>query len=78
MTFLFPLAVGSSVIVPLACVAGLFIVSFGWYTRRGSAIDQHPQGAGGGGNTAPGADGSSRISSAEDEGDGQISTHGTG
>ena len=78
MHTLIPFAISSSVVVPLACIAGLFIVSFGYYTRKGSGIDQHPQGSGGGGNSAPGADGKSRISSAEDEGDGQISTHGTG
>ncbi len=33
---------GGSLIIAIVLVVGFFVVVFGWYTRRGSAINQHP------------------------------------
>jgi hypothetical protein len=49
-------------------VVFFFVVAYGYYTRSGSGINQHPHDSGGsqgGGDRAPGAHGASRISSAE-------------
>lgn len=45
MTVPLPMALtlaGGSVIIAVVLVVGFFAVVFGWYTRRGSAINQHP------------------------------------
>lgn len=35
---------GGSLIIAAVLVVGFFVVVFGWYTRRGSGINQHPYG----------------------------------
>jgi hypothetical protein len=60
-------------IVVLLVVIG---AAYGLYSRRGSEISQHPQGAERDG--APGVgEGPSRRSNVEDETEGSITTHGT-
>lgn len=53
-----------------------FAVVFGFYTRRGSAINQRPHDPERG-DAAAGAAGPSRLSAAEDETEGVPDTHGT-
>lgn len=54
-----------------------FVGSYGYYTRRGSGINQHPRGAGRSEGSGVG-EGPSRMSSGEDETEGKINSHGTG
>ncbi len=54
----------------------LVAVAYGFYSRRGSGINQHPGGPEGW-DGAPGAAGPSRISAGEDETEGLPDTHGT-
>jgi len=51
-------------------------VIYGFYTRRGSAIDQHPQGDSRRGSPGVGA-GSSRVAGEEDGEQDRMDTHGT-
>jgi hypothetical protein len=51
-------------------------LAYGFYSRRGSGIDQHPRGAGHTGDPGVGAS-PSRISSAEDETEGIFDSRGT-
>lgn len=78
--FLVPLAAilaGGSLIFIIFVVVMFFVVVYGSYTRRGSGIDQHPQGAGQ--SEGPGVgQGASRMSSGEDENKTKINSHGTG
>lgn len=58
------------IVVLLVILAG---VIYGFYTRRGSGIDEHPHD---GGNGAPGAEGRSEVSG-KDQGEGSaLSDHG--
>ncbi len=53
-----------------------FVVAYGYYTRRGSGINQRPTDGRG---SAPGAKGASSITTTEGDGDERkTSTHGTG
>jgi hypothetical protein len=65
------------VFIVLAVVVIVVLASaFGIFSRRGSEISQHPQGAGR--SEAPGVgEGPSRMSNTEDETEGRITTHGT-
>lgn len=66
-----PLAGGIWVFIGFVVIF-FFAVCYGYWTRTGSGINQRPHDAGGsrgGGERAPGAHGSSRISSAEREDD---------
>ena len=67
---------GGATIFLIVVIVMLLGLAYGYYTRKGSGIDQHPQG-GERGQAAAGADGPSRISSAEDETEGAPSTYGT-
>jgi hypothetical protein len=63
-------------IVLVVVVVVLLASAYGIYSRRGSGISQHPQGAER--SEAPGVgEGPSRMSNTEDETEGKISTHGT-
>jgi hypothetical protein len=63
-------------IVLVVVVLVILAAAYGIYSRRGSEISQHPQGAERSG--APGVgEGPSRMSNVEDETEGTISTHGT-
>jgi hypothetical protein len=64
------------IIVMLVVVVVFFASAYGIYTRRGSGISQHPQGAERA--EAPGVgEGPSRMSNVEDETEGSMSRHGT-
>jgi hypothetical protein len=68
---------GNGTWILVIVVVGLFFaVAYGFYTRRGSAINQRPLGSERN-DGAPGAAGPSRISAAEDETEGVPDTHGT-
>lgn len=70
---LFALAGGSFVFLAIVVLI-LAGVVFGFYTRRGSGIDEHPSD---GSEGAPGAQGRSEVSG-KDQGDGSaFDTHGT-
>jgi hypothetical protein len=63
-------------IVLVVVVLVLLASAYGIYSRRGSEISQHPQGAERA--EAPGVgEGPSRMSNTEDETEGKITTHGT-
>jgi hypothetical protein len=63
-------------IVLVVVVLVLLACAYGIYSRRGSDISQHPQGAERA--EAPGVgEGSSRMSNTEDETEDKITTHGT-
>jgi hypothetical protein len=66
---------GAWIIIAFAVLMFLAIV-YGFYTRRGSAINQRPHDSNREGG-ASGATGRSRFSSAEDETEGVPDTHGT-
>jgi hypothetical protein len=69
------LAGGSLVFLAFVIVFGLAI-AFGYYTRRGSGINQRPSDGRG---EAPGADGASSITTTRGDGDERtVGTHGTG
>ncbi len=51
-------------------------LAYGFYSRRGSGIDQHPRGGGHTGDPGVGS-GPSRISAAEDETEGLFDQRGT-
>jgi hypothetical protein len=73
-----PLAASGGGMIFLVVILVLVVaVAFGYYTRKGSGINQHPQGAERSGSPGVG-EGASRIANAEDETEGQINTHGTG
>lgn len=55
---------GGSLIFLAFLIVFFFAIVFGFFTRRGSGINQRPSDGRG---QAPGAEGSSRISSAERE-----------
>lgn len=76
MTFSPPLALAGGSLIFLAFVVVLFfVVAFGFYTRRGSGIDQRPTDDRGG---SPGAKGASSITTTGDDGDERtVGTHGT-
>ena len=72
-TFPTALAAGSWIIV-LVFILIIVGVIYGYYTRTGSGIDEHPSD---GLDTAPGAEGQSELSG-RDEGEGTtLDTHGT-
>ncbi|HWT95762.1 MAG TPA: hypothetical protein VN238_22370 [Solirubrobacteraceae bacterium] len=77
MSYVLPLALtGGTAIVVVVVVVTIFALAYGTYTRKGSGIAQHPQGAGR--SEAPGVgEGSSRMSSTEDETEGMPDQHGT-
>jgi hypothetical protein len=63
-------------IVLVVVVLVVLAAAYGLYSRHGSEISQHPQGAGR--SEAPGVgEGPSRRSNVEDETEGNITTHGT-
>ncbi|MDX6726585.1 MAG: hypothetical protein QOK49_1390 [Baekduia sp.] len=63
-------------IVLIVVVLIVVAAAYGIYSRRGSEISQHPQGAERA--EAPGVgEGPSRMSNAEDETEGSFTTHGT-
>jgi hypothetical protein len=72
---LLPIALaGGSWVILLVMLLILAGVIYGFYTRAGSGIDQHPHGAE---SEAPGAEGRSEVSG-KDEGEGSaLETHGT-
>lgn len=73
-----PLALaGGSLIFLIFLVVMFFVFSFTFYSRRGSAINQHPRGAGRPEDPGVGK-GPSRISAAEDDTEGKINSRGTG
>ncbi len=67
---------GGAWIFIIVIVLLFFGLVYGFYTRRGSAINQRPYDPARG-DAASGAAGPSRISSAEDETEGVPDTHGT-
>ena len=71
-----PALAGGATIFLVFVIVMLFALAYGYYTRKGSGIDQHPQG-GERDDASSGADGPSRISSAEDETEGAPSSFGT-
>ena len=68
---------GGSIVFLVVVVLIVVVLVLGFYTRRGSAINQRPRGATRSEDPGVGA-GPSRISSAEDETEGKITSHGTG
>lgn len=75
-TVFLPLALaGGSLIFVLFLVAFFFAVAHGFYSRRGSGINQRPTDGRG---EAPGADGASSITTTEGDGDERtVGTRGT-
>jgi hypothetical protein len=75
LDLLLPIALaGGSWVILLVMLLILAGVIYGFYTREGSAIDEHPGGAE---SEAPGAEGKSEVSG-KDEGEGSaLDTHGT-
>lgn len=73
-----PLALaGGSLIFLVFIIVFFFAIVFGFYTRKGSGIDQHPVGAER--SEGPGVgQGPSRMSSGEDDTEGDINSFGTG
>lgn len=73
-----PLALaGGSWIFLVFIVVFFFAMVYGFYTRKGSGIDQHP--IGGGRTDRPGVGQEpSRISSGDDDTEGDINSFGTG
>lgn len=67
-------AAGGSLIFLAVIVALFFAIAFGYYTRKGSGIDQHPTDGRGG---SPGADGESVMSTADDSVERTVGTRGT-
>ena len=65
---------GGSTIFLVFLVVFFFAIVFGFYTRKGSGINQRPHDGRG---QAPGAEGASSMSSAEGD-ERTIGTHGTG
>lgn len=66
---------GGSLIFLAFIVLFFFILVYGYYTKRGSGINQRPTDSRG---ESPGADGASEISTAGDEGSQRtVGTHGT-
>lgn len=65
---------GGSLIFLAFVVAWFLVIAFGYYTKRGSGINQRPTDGRGG---SPGAEGSSVISTSGDETERTIGTHGT-
>jgi len=57
---------GGSLIFLGFLIAAVFVVAYAYYTRAGSGINQRPRGARA--DDQPGAQGASRISSAEEAG----------
>ncbi len=73
-----PIALAGGSLIFLAVIVVLFFAfAYGFYSRRGSGIDQHPIGAGKAGRPGVGTD-PSRISSREDDTEGDINSFGTG
>ena len=71
-----PLAAsGGSTIFLIFIVLMVLVLGYGMYSRKGSGIEQRPQGDNMGG--APGAEGRSRMANREDETEGDINAHGT-
>jgi len=72
-----PLALaGGSLIFLIFLIVFFFVLVFSYYTKSGSGINQRPSDGRG---EAPGADGSSSITTTEGDGDERtIGTHGTG
>ena len=68
-------ATGGSTIFLIFIVLMVLVLGYGMYSRKGSGIEQRPQGDDMGG--APGAEGRSRMANTEDETEGDINTHGT-
>ncbi len=67
-------ASGGATIFGIFLVVMLFVLAYGMYTRKGSGINQRPQGD----NMGPaGAQGPSRIANADDSTEGDINAHGT-
>lgn len=77
MSYALPLALtGGSTIVVIVVIVTVVALAYATFTRKGSGIDQHPQGAGR--SEAPGVGvGHSRMSSAGDETEGVPDQHGT-
>lgn len=70
-----PIAAGGSLIFLAVIIVFFFAIVFGFYTRRGSGINQRPSD---GLDGAPGAEGQSETSG-RDMGEGDtLDTHGTG
>ena len=67
------LANGSFIFVAVVVVI-FFAVAFGFYTRRGSGIDEHPSD---GLDGAPGAQGRSEVSGKDQGESSALDTHGT-
>jgi hypothetical protein len=68
-------ATGGSTIFLIFIVLMVLVLGYGMYSRKGSGIEQRPQGNNMGG--APGAEGRSRMANSEDETEGDINAHGT-
>ena len=72
-----PLALaGGSTIFLVFMIVMLFALAYGYYTRTGSGIDQHPQG-GERDDASSGADGPSTIASTDGDKEGAPSSFGT-
>ncbi len=67
-------ATGGATIFAIFLVVMLFVLAYGMYTRKGSGINQRPQGDNMG---RAGAQGKSRIANANDSTEGDINSHGT-
>jgi len=68
-------ATGGSTIFLIFIVLMVLVLGYGMYSRKGSGIEQRPQGNNMGG--APGAEGRSRMANREDDTEGDITSHGT-
>lgn len=70
-----PLAAsGGATIFLIFVVLMVLALGYGMYSRKGSGIEQRPQGENMG---APGAEGRSRMANTEDSTEGDITSHGT-